>query len=249
MIKESTILAMYEALREAGLVKLFETSSTQFFMGIAATLSAPISGEMFIEMITNPTDGDVAMDDISKSFATSAVKPDDTLRYHVIVSNEFEIHYVILLESSLLGRVEGLENIETAISAIHLGSRGGEVKDFVKSVMLIGNGSSQVTDVTRGMLIKHELTHVLYTYITDIREPNLIKNCGGNELTDEEMHEFVEFICDFTMYDASVINKFTVNPINKFCDDLDINFKKGTKEKYAKYIKPLSLYFDELMAK
>lgn len=241
MNKDDLYLSLYTVLREAGLVKTFEQVSVRFFMGIASTMTKPTTGDALIDTLKGNPDGDSpTMPDVYVEKLTSILKPEDSVRYHVIGSEFFTIHYVIILNGDLGGRVKGFEDCHEALTLMRtVDTVDG---DKIEALMLIGNGSENVTDKTRGPIIKHELTHVLLKYFTEIKIPdfgNMIK-----DLTDEEWKDFVEFLCDFIQFDSSIINRYTPNPISKFGDALEFIFKPGTAEKYAPYMKAISGYFD-----
>lgn len=242
---------IYEALRGAGLVKTFETASVRFFMGIAATLTKPISGEELFNELDNPEENEKLSEDYKK-FLHEVVRPDDTLRYHIVVSDIFVVHYIILLNSGLAGRIKQFPNNDEAVSRMRIMEVPPDA-DYdtakVEAVMLIGNGSPNVNDNTRGPLIKHELCHIILKHLLEISDPTVLDYLGelpeDEHPTEEDMEQFMEFLCDFVQFDATIINKYTINPITRFYDAMEFVFKPGTKEKYEKYTKSIAPFFDE----
>lgn len=242
---------LYEALRDAGLVKTFEAVSVRFFMGIASTLTKPITGEELFNELDNPGDKEPISEGYKK-FLHEVIRPDDTLRYHIVVSDIFVVHYVILLNSGLVGRIKQSPDSDEAVSRMRIMEVPNDV-DYdtarVEAVMLIGNGSPNVNDNTRGPLIKHELCHIILKHLLEISDPNVFDYLGelpdDEYPTEEDMEQFMEFLCDFIQFDATIINKYTINPINRFYDAMEFVFKPGTKEKYEKYTKAIAPFFDE----
>ena len=246
---------VYEAFRDAGLVKLFESMSTRFFMGIASTLTKPITGEEFFSQIDHPDADTVPMSSCTeiRDFAHAVVKPEDKLRYHVIVSDIFVIHYIFLYDRGLKGTVPTMEDVDEAATKMRLMLTAEEIPEThlsddvrVEAVMIIGDGSPNVTDDTRGPILKHELTHILIKYLMDIGNPSLLENVFATP-SKEELDEFIEFLCDFIQFDSTIINKYTVHPITRMAEAMEFIFKSGMEEKYSPYMRAIAPFFDEQM--
>lgn len=247
---------IYEELREAGLVKMFESISIRFFMGIASTLTHPISGEQLFLDLDSP-DKTTPISDKYKEVLHEVIRPEDSLRYHVIISDIFVVHYVILLNDGLKGRVKESPNSDEAITRMRIvteeATGSDETRKKIEAVMVIGNGSENVNDTTRGPLIKHELCHIVLKYLLEIGRPDVLEFLENGETepdaipTKEDMAEFTEFLCDFIQFDSTIINKYTVNPITKFSDALEFIFKPGTGDKYSRFLRSIAPFFDEQM--
>lgn len=246
---------VYEAFRDAGLVKLFETMNTRFFMGIASSLTKPITGEELIHQISNPGDGEVPISTGTglREFLDVVIKPEDKLRYHVIVSDAFVIHYIFLYDRGLKGTIPDMDDADEAVTRMRFMVSAEEIPEAglsdglrVEAVMILGNGAEYVNDETRGAILKHELTHILIKYLMDIEQPDLLDNVFAVP-SKEELSEFIEFLCDFTQFDATILNKYTVNPIVKFSEALEFIFKNGTIDKYELYMNAIAPFFNEQM--
>lgn len=246
---------LYEAFRDAGLVKLFETMSTRFFMGIASTLTKPITGEELYNQIDNPDPDSIPVSTGTgmREFLHAVVKPEDKLRYHVIVSDAFIIHYIFLYDRGLKGTVPDMEESDEAVTKMRFMVSSEEIPEAnlpdelrVEAIMILGNGSEYVNDDTRGPILKHELTHILIKYLMDVDQPDLLDNVFDVP-SKEELADFIEFLCDFTQFDATILNKYTVNPITGFSEALEFIFKNGVEDKYAPYMRAIAPFFDEQM--
>lgn len=255
MTKDDIYYDLFTELRGMGLTKMFEEYSVRFFMGIATTQCAPVSKDVIVSKLKDRPDSEIPEEYIK--FIDSVLKDTDRVRYHPICLPHMSIHYLIILNDDLEGRLEDLPNVSAAFSKMcvnivpkeqEISSEEGETsvpEDYydVFAIIMVGDKSPQISDTTRGPIIKHELTHILIKYLVDVEHPDLF-NIYKDDLTKEELDSFIEFLCDFIQCDSSVINKFTVNPINKFVDTMEILFKPETVEQYAPYLKSISRFYN-----
>lgn len=246
---------LYEIIREEGFIEEFETQVPSFFMGIASTYKCPMSGESLLyDIESGIIDKNVPMLPESKECIKELIKPDDELRYHAFSTDIALFHYIYLIKGDLGGRAKGeFADVNTGISTIikyNLLDKDTDepVHDDIEVVMVIGG--SALNDTTVGITIKHEFTHVLISRKLDElkkNKPDVIDKIHEN-ISDDEWEDYIEFLCEFIQYDVSNINRYTINPVDRFMDEHEDVLRPEFKDKFNKFIAPISEFYNEKLS-
>lgn len=261
MTKEVAILELFKDLREHGLTKYFEEYSRLFVTGIVSTAGDVIEKDDFDKMIETVDFG--LLPNELCTFLKSIVCSGDILRYHMIIISGIVIHYVFIKNNEIGTRLDKFDH-PAAVSSIIINHEydsvqvsGANTKDttdeetsvpdthnyMMYAGIVFGEKCADVSDRTRGPIIKHELAHIIIEYVACILSPGLFDKYK-EDLSDEEISNFVEFLCDFVQFDSLVINKVTVNPIARFVDAMPLLFKEPVVEKYSDYVKVISPFYN-----
>ena len=252
MSKDEARLALFRELREAGFVKMFEELSKHFLAGIVATARPPINKEMLEEQLSEEDSG--ILEESTKATILKWIQSGDRFRYHKIQIEDMMIHYFYVTNGTMAGRNEfnpdasGLSYIITDPTIPKVKESEDEEGRIQKptrlfAAILVGEEHPAVTDRTRGLIVKHEFAHVIFQYIVTLTSPGLLEKYK-EELTDEEIWEFREFLCDFVQFDQATINKYTPNPVVTFVDTMPLVFHEDAIEKYNPLIKSIASFFN-----
>lgn len=253
-----TVVEMYEKMfakvRDIGLPKAYEDAAVSFFMGIANTVTPPKTGDTIKDELDAYPD-----DVISPSFKetiTGLVKPTDVYRLHVVRFTGISITYLILLNSDLVGRTELKDDVPaTVMMQFHPVEEPSENDTELGALIVFGDKSPHVTDHTRGAILKHELLHVVQTYVTEIANPNFYKELREEIVAedpergkdfDDTLDLFQEFLCDFEQYDTPIVNRYTRKPTIKFRDEEEIMLKPEIIEAYEPILIGVESYYNKL---
>lgn len=250
-MSEKALLTLFGDLRENGMTKMYEQYQRLFISGIVSTSTHPINYETFIDEVSSV---DVyELPDEMRKFLTDVVRGGDNLRYHRIIIDDIMIHYVFINNNELGDRVPGFDH-PAAVSNIMINAEYVEPKKSDNdtqvqptsfreyAAIVVGDKSPDINDKTRNHIVKHEFAHVIIKYITSVVDNQLLLRNKEN-LTDNEIKDFIEFLCDFIQFDNMTINKYTTNPISDFADSMEDLFKPDVIEKYNNYLKEISEFY------
>lgn len=250
-MSEKALLTLFGDLRENGMTKMYEQYQRLFISGIVATATHPINHETFMEELSSVDAGELP--DEMRKFLTDVVKDGDDLRYHRICIDDIMIHYVFINNNELGDRVPGFDH-PAAVSSIMINvdyvepkksdgdAQTSPVSYREYAAIVIGDKSPDINDKTRTHIVKHEFAHVIIKYITSVVDNQLLLR-NKEKLTDDEIKDFIEFLCDFIQFDNMTINKYTPNPISEFADSMEDLFKPDVIEKYNGYLKEISEFY------
>ena len=247
MEKDEARLNYFKELRESGLTKLFEEDVRIFFGGIVSSTRNPMNKEKLLEIFKQMPEAILPIQ--LEEHIVGLIKDTDVFRYHQIPVHDIMVHYIYINNDDLVGRNPDYLNPAGLSTSCTIGGDGSEKKssDFSEFAMiLIGDKHPVVTDRTRGFIVKHEFAHVILHYICYVVNPG-IRAKYLEWLTEEELHEFDEFICDFVQFDSTIINKYTPNPIARFVDTMPLIYNDNAIEHYNPFIKAISPFFNELI--
>lgn len=250
-------LEAFEFIRGLGFTKNYETLVGPFTMGIAMTKPPkPVGKEDFDAKIdelmkTRPYELPENLSDELKN----VVREGDVLRYHRIYFNNLLIHYVFIKNASLGNRVKEFQN-PAAISKTIIVDKAtipDDADEKFKSVemvgmIVIGDTNPAITNVSRGHVLDHEFAHVMLANTllhTSDEQWETYNNLVVKGLGDH-FNTFEEFLCDFTPYDSTVVNRFKVSPIAKFSDAMKEFFKDEVIDAYVPIVKAIAPFYDAM---
>jgi len=252
---------VFGQLKELGFTKLFEDMSMEFFMQIATSPRYPITASTTKEEILKMDES--ILPSWYKDYLTKedVFRESDDIRYHIFkLGGVIAGVYFVILNDKLEGRSDGnggLIGDHPGITKFTSYPKDADPAPMflMNSIILFGDKAPQVTDVTRGLILKHELAHTILSYVTNVVHPDFFKekiselNTSDPKLAvefEKTMTDFIEFLCDFVQYDASIVTKYIKKPLQKFCDAELTAFTKATIEKYRPFVEAVDWYYHDL---
>ena len=243
--------SIFAKLKDVKIESMFDTMNKDLFMGIATGSSQPIIGEELDKILTeNNITGNTA------TYLKECIPNEASFRHHSIDISQYKIHieYFVLLDRELSGKYKEYLNYDTtkaddsippAVVSIQLSDNiEDESIPLITATIIVSEFSNTVTDATFSKIVKHELTHILLAYITQIMRVPVF--CDDTLqvplLSPEEQAMFEEFICDYIQYESIGIIS-NESPITRFEDDVKNYMKPHMHETYLPFIDAVIAYY------
>lgn len=243
-MKTETFKKLFKNLTEANIDSLFIEWNRQMVLRISSGDSHPKPGESLSEITENMHNArkDISEDSSSEFYAVenflkSNIKEDSSFRYYSIQLNGYDvlIDYFVVLD-------EVDSDNKFAASTIINPYYTEDDKPFTFATILIREKHSAVTDDTFGMILKHELTHVIWEYL-NVTTNILTESLDDPDITNDDLDSFEEFLCDYIQCEATASPN--EDPVEKFTGIMKRYLTWIANDVYAPYLDLVSEYYRE----